>query len=238
MSSPLASLFGALLGEMSARSEFSVFIDDDQRKRILRGLFDQFYADAPVDVVFDTSRAWCTRLPALVELFPRAKVIACVRDVPWIVDSIERLIRKNAFQPSSIFNYATGGTVYTRANGIAGADGMLGYAYDALKEAYFGEHTDRLLLVQYETLTRDPAKALEAIYHFIGEPVFQHDPAHVEYDASDFDTKAGTPGLHAIRPRVHVNERTTVLPPELFARFANDAFWRDQKNNLRGVRIV
>lgn len=56
MSGPLAGLFGALLGEMSARNEFSVFIDDAKRERILHGLFDSFYADCPADVVFDTNR--------------------------------------------------------------------------------------------------------------------------------------------------------------------------------------
>ena len=45
MSGPLAGLFGALLGEMSARNEFSVFIDDAKRERILRGLFGNFYGD-------------------------------------------------------------------------------------------------------------------------------------------------------------------------------------------------
>jgi sulfotransferase len=33
MSGPLAGLFGALLGEMSARNEYSVFIDDAKRQR-------------------------------------------------------------------------------------------------------------------------------------------------------------------------------------------------------------
>ena len=101
MSGPLAGLFGALLSEMSARNEFSVFIDDTQRERILHGLFDDFYADSPAEVIFDTSRGWCARMPALARLFPDAKVIACVREVPWVVDSIERLVQRNAFSPSS-----------------------------------------------------------------------------------------------------------------------------------------
>lgn len=238
MSGPMAGMFGALLGEMSARSEYSVFINDAQRQRVLRGLFDSYYADCPAEVIVDTSRAWCARLPALSQLFPTGKVIACVRHVPWIVDSIERLIQKNAFSPSSIFNYTPGGTVYTRANGIAGADGMLGYAYDALKEACYGAHADRLLLVQYETLTTEPAKALAAIYHFLGEPAFKHDFKHVDYDARAFDAKAGTPGLHDVRPAVAAIERATLLPPDLFQRFANDAFWRDPKVSPPGVRIV
>jgi sulfotransferase len=238
MSGPLAGMFGTLLGEMSARNEFSVFIDDAQRQRVLRGLFENYYADCSAEVIFDTSRAWCARLPALSQLFPAAKVIACVRHVPWIVDSIERLVHKNAFSPSSIFNYTPGGTVYTRANGIAGPDGLLGYAYDALKEACYGEHAKRLLLVQYETLTTQPAKALAAIYDFLGEPAFKHDFKHVDYDARAFDTKAGTPGLHDVRAVVAAIERRTLLPPDLFQRFANDAFWRDPARHPAGVRIV
>jgi hypothetical protein len=46
MSGPLAGLFGALLTEMSARNEFSIFIDDAKRERILHGLFDSYYADS------------------------------------------------------------------------------------------------------------------------------------------------------------------------------------------------
>lgn len=238
MSGPLAGMFGSLLGEMSERSEFAVFIDDAQRQRVLRGLFENYYADCAAEVIFDTSRAWCTRLPALSQLFPAAKVIACVRHVPWIIDSIERLVQKNAFSPSSIFNYTPGGTVYSRANGVAGGDGMLGYAYDALKEACYGEHADHLLLVQYETLADDPARALAAIYDFLGEAPFAHDFAHVSYDASAFDRKAGTPGLHDVRAEVKAVPRATLLPPDLFQRFANDAFWRDPERHPTGVRIV
>ncbi|MGV8941718.1 MAG: sulfotransferase family protein [Lysobacter sp.] len=238
MSGPMAGMVGALLGEMSGRSEFSVFIDDAQRQRVLRGVFDSYYADCPAEVIFDTSRAWCARMPALGQLFPAAKVIACVRHVPWIVDSIERVIQQNAFSPSSIFNYTAGGTVYTRANGIAGADGLLGYAYDALKEACYGAHAERLLLVQYETLTTEPATALAAIYDFLGEPVYTHDFEHIDFDASTFDVKAGTPGLHHVRPTVAPIERPTLLPPDLFQRFANDTFWRDPARRPPAVRLI
>lgn len=238
MSGPMAGLFAALLAEMSGKNEFSVFINDVQRQRILTGLFDTYYADCQADVVIDTSRAWCTRLPALSTLFPKSRVIACVRDVAWIIDSIERIVRKNALQPSSIFNYQSGGTVYTRVNGLAGPEGVVGFAYDALKEAFYGEQADRLLLVQYETLTTDPEKALAAVYAFLGEPRFAHDFTHISYDATAFDMKAGTPGLHTVRSTVKAIPRTTILPPDLFRRFANDAFWKDPQNNLRGVTVV
>lgn len=161
-----------------------------------------------------------------------------MRHLPWIVDSIERLVQKNVFSPSSIFGYSAGGTVYTRANGVASADGLVGYAYDALKQACYGAQAGNLLLVQYETLTSDPARTLQAIYQFIGEPAFRHDFEHVEYDVSEFDQRAGAPGLHTVRGRIHAEPRTTLLPPDLFQRFANDAFWRDPRRLPEGLHIV
>lgn len=239
MSGPLAGFVGTLLAEMSQRNEGAVFIDDARRQRILHGLFDNYYADSHAEVIFDTSRSWCARLPVIAALFPEAKVIACVRHVPSIIDSIERLVQKNAFSPSSIFSYSAGGTVYTRANGVASADGMVGYAYDALKQAFYGEHADHLLLVQYKTLTSDPVKVIAAICDFIGEAPFTPDTSHVSYEeAREFDTRAGTPGLHDVRPKVAVPKRKTLLPPDLFHRFKADVFWRDPKLNPNHVRIV
>jgi len=238
MSGPLATLFGALLGQMSARNEYSVFIDDATRERILRGLFDNYYAESAAEVIFDTNRAWCAWMPAIARLFPDAKVIACVREVSWVVDSIERLVQRNVFSPSSIFNYSPGGTVYTRANGVVAQDGMVGAPYDALKQACYGAQRDRLLLVQYETLTSDPAKTMHAIYTFIGEPTFQHDFDHVDYDVTEFDERAGTPGLHTVRGTVKAEPRETLLPPDLFQRFANDAFWRDPRRIPAGLNII
>ena len=238
MSGPLAGLFGALMAEMSERNEFAVFLDDAKRRRILKALFDEYYADSKAQVIFDTSRAWCARMPVIADLFPDAKVIACVRDLPWIVDSVERLVQKNLYSPSSIFNFTPGGTVYTRANAVAGADGMVGYAYDALKQACYGAQADRLLLVQYETLTTQPAEAVQAIYDFIGEPGFKHDFGHVDYDVEAFDRRAGTPGLHTVRGKVAAEPRKSLLPPDLFQRFANDAFWRDAQRIPKGLRIV
>jgi sulfotransferase len=238
MSGPLAGLFDALLAQMSARNEFSVFLDDTKRERILRGLFDSYYADSIAPVIFDTNRGWCARMPALAQLFPDAKVIACVRDLSWVIDSIERLVQRNVFSPSSIFNYNPGGTVYTRANDVAAQEGMVGGPYDALKQACYGAQRDRLLLVQYETLSAEPARVMHAIYEFIGEPVFEHDFGHVDYDVTEFDERAGTPGLHTVRGSVKAEPRETILPPDLFGRFVNDAFWCDPSRVPDGLRVV
>jgi len=55
--------------------------------------------------VFDTNRVWCAKLPAITDLFPNARIICCVRDICWIMDSIERLVRKNRFELSGMFGF-------------------------------------------------------------------------------------------------------------------------------------
>jgi sulfotransferase len=235
---PVGSLFTALLRQMSQDNEAAIFIDDERRQAVLTAVVQAYYHREREKVVFDTNRLWCTKMPTLAALFPQARVIACVRHVPWIVDSIERLIRANRFEPSKIFNFEPGGTVYSRVEGLGSGSGMVGFAWNALREAFFGEQADRLMLLQYETLTRNPAGALAAVYDFIGEPRFEHDFENIEFDAAEFDARLGTPGLHRVGRSVRVTERTTILPPDLFRRVEADSFWQDPAVNLRGVRIV
>ena len=122
----------------------------------------------PATVIFDTNRLWCARLPALAELFPAAKIVCCVRPVSWIIDSIERQTSRNPFELSGVFAYQAGGTIYTRATRVAGSDGMVGYALDALREACFGPFSDRLILLDYETFVRAPVEAIGALYRAVG----------------------------------------------------------------------
>jgi len=239
MTNPLGGLFLTVMEAMSDRSETSPFLDDDTRQRMLRGLFESYYATSTAQVVFDTNRLWCSKLPALHMLFPQAKLIACVRDTSWIIDSVERLVRRNALRPSGIFNFIAGGTVYSRATALAGSEGLVGFAYDALREAFYGEQARSMLLVQYDTLANNPKKALDAVYDFIGEPKFEHDFENVEFEEGKVcDERLGTPGLHDIGRQVRAVQRDTILPQDLFQRFEGDDFWRHPDRNPHRVQIV
>lgn len=239
MSSPVGSLFVALQAAMSRRNEAAVFIDEGQKRELLKGVFDKYYYRMhPEKLILDTNRIWCSKLPTLVQLFPDAKVICCVRHVPWVMDSIERLIRQNAFELSGIFGYEASNTVYLRINRLASNDGLVGFAIDALREAYWGEHANRLILVGYEALVKQPEDTLRRLYDFIGEPWFAHDFDNVEYEANEFDIALGTPNLHTVRRKVEWVDRNTVLPPELFNRFAKDAFWTVPELNYNRVPVI
>jgi sulfotransferase len=241
MTSPVGSLFNALLRETSERNEAAIFIDNDVRERLLRAVFDAYYADIhPKQVVFDTNRLWTTKLAVLTKLFPSARVICCVRNPAWVMDSFEQLIRRNIFELSGIFNFDPTGTVYSRVEGLGGPAGMVGFAFNGVREAVYGAHADRILLVRYESLTTNPLGTLGAIYNFIGEPIHAHDPAHIEpcYDMIEFDARLGTPGLHDVRSAVAAHVRPTVLPPDLFERFDGEAFWQDPAKLPKAVRLV
>jgi sulfotransferase len=239
MTSPVGHIYVAMLGAISRKNEAAVFISEEQKRELLRGVFRNYYHSVEATkVIFDTNRLWCTKLPGLVEHFPQSKVICCVRSVSWIMDSIERLIRRNAYELSGIFGYDAGGTVYTRVNRLAATDGMVGFALDALREAFYSEHANRLMLVTYQALAREPHSTMAQIYDFIGEERFEHDFNNVEYDAHEFDLPIGTPGLHTVRRKVEFVERPTILPPELFARFENDAFWTNPELNIHNVPVV
>jgi sulfotransferase len=195
--------------------------------------------------VFDTNRMWTARLGALAALHPEARIICCVRHVPWIIDSVERLVRANPLELSGMFGFDAAGTVYSRAEALGGAAGLLGLAWNALREACHGPEAGRMLLLTYETLTTDPLAALRAIYDFTGLPGFAHDPERVGFDAAtaaaarEFDARLGMPGLHRLGARVHAEARASLLPPELFARYEGASFWRDPACGLpAGLRIV
>ena len=61
-----------------------------------------------------------------------------MRNPGWILDSIESLIRRNAFELSGIFSFDPGGSAYSRVEGLASAAGMYGFSLNALREAVYG----------------------------------------------------------------------------------------------------
>jgi len=232
MSSPVASLFDGIIAQVSAGSELSTMVSAEQRSDILKGLFHSYYGKHDQEVVFDTNRAWMAQLPALTQLFPDARLICTVRDVAWVLDSLERQYRGNAFENTKLFNSpAERATVYTRVDALASSNRLVGFAYQALREACWGEQAARLVMVDYDLLTAAPGEVMRLLYQFLGEPEFEHDFNTVEYDAPEFDTQLGLSGLHRVRRKVEPQTRPTILPPDLFERFANMSFWRDLKDS-------
>ncbi|MDP2848188.1 MAG: sulfotransferase [Humidesulfovibrio sp.] len=239
MTSPVASLCTAMHEGMCG-GEFGVFFDDARRKTMLKGVFDSYYGeDATGRVIFDTNRVWTARMALLDTMYPGARIICCVRDVAWIIDSVERMLQKNPLQLSRIFDYQPGNSIYARAETLMNADsGLIGRALSALREAWFGDFASRLIVVPYDTLAREPKQTLERLYAELGETPFEHNLNKVIYDEPDFDANLGMPGLHKVREKVEYRERQSVLPPDISARLAPANFWQQPELNVRGVTIL
>ncbi len=237
MTSPVGTLFKGMLDQFAAGSEFGSVIDLDQRRRLLKGLFDSYYSThGDKEVVFDTNRQWCARMPAVLDLFPKAKVIACVRNVAWVMDSIERLYRANPYEHTRLYaDDNERNTVYSRVETLAQRNRMVGFPWAALKEAFYGQQASSLLIVDYDLLAAAPERVLRLVYEFIGEPWFNHDFDRVSYDAPEFDEALGLKGLHKVRPKVEVAARRTLLPPDLFEKYAALSFWQDGAGSAANV---
>jgi sulfotransferase len=234
ITSPMGSLFERLHQAMGARSDYDELLTQVKRVNLLAGLFDSYYMDVDKGVIFDTHRMWCARMPALALLFPDAKVIACVRDPAWVLDSFERLYQQNPLLSPKMFTPEQSATLHTRAEAMAAAAGSVGFAYDAFAEAYYGPHRGNLIVIDYDEFCRDPNGALAVIYDRLGLAQFPHqfdnvDSAPIALDVDRFDRPFGMPWLHTVRRKVAALPRETVLPPELFKRFSNKCFWKETK---------
>jgi len=240
VTSPIAALTGALTPKMSSGGEFSTFFDDEKRLRILRAVFDSYYADRPPGaVIFDTNRIWTGKLPILLKLYPDARIICCVREIGWIIESVEQMLRKNPTQVSRIFDYKPGSSIYGRVETLMNSDnGLVGLPWASLREAWFGPYANRLIILNYETLTSAPKATLQRIYQEVREPWFEHDFDNVVYDEPEYDEKLGMPGLHKVKSKVEYQKREPTIPPDLFAKYADLSFWRKPELNPKNVLVL
>ena len=239
ISSPVAALVEQMWAAMGAGNEAALLVDEEQRRDLLAGIFPAYYKKQQgAKTVFDTNRMWCARMDMLTQLFPASKVICCVREVAWIFDSFERVTRENAFTLSRMYSRDQASTVYSRVDTLASPGGVVGYALNALREAFHGPHADRLILIDYEALAREPGPAMAFLYERLGLKPFDHDFKNVDYDAPEFDRNLGVTGLHRVGREVRFSKRKTLLPPDLFARFETDDFWRDPLRNQGKAEIL
>jgi sulfotransferase len=226
---------------LSARSEFHTFLNGTKRLAIERGLITNYFDDVHREkVVFDTNRLWTSKVATIDALFPKAKIICCVRSVAWILDSIERLIDKNPLEPSRLFNFDATTNVYVRSEMMTSSapTGFIGGPYAALREAFYGPHSGKLLLVTYEGLTRSPESTMAAIYDFIGEAPITHDFKNVQFNTDIYDQSIGIAGLHRVDRAVEYKPRKTILPPDLFQRHEASEFWKTPGANPNKVKVI
>lgn len=221
---PLASFINGiietLLNEPGMKSEMPV----QRRKDLFHGMFNGYYKNIDREVIFNTNRAWTYLTPQMKELYPNSKMIVCVRDINWVLDSLEVAHRKHPFSPNTV----TGGTnksVYDRVDMLMEEKGFVGFPYIGIKQAITGAEKTNLMLVEYDDICRTPEQIIKAIYNFIDEPYFKHDFQNIEANWKEYDVEIGIP-LHEVGKRVEYKKRDFILPPDILQKYSRMEVWR------------
>jgi sulfotransferase len=238
VTSPVRGLLATLLPALS-EAEFAPVIHDALRQRVLRAVLEAAHGARSQAVVFDTHRLWTAHLPLLAELYPGSRVICCVRDVGWILDSVERMLALNPTRTSGIFKFQRLDSVYQRAEMMMSpGGGFVGVPLTTLREAWFSRFAGALVVVPYSQLTQQPERTLRALYEALGEPWFEHDLEALSFDAPERDEVLGMPGLHHVRARLQADDRAPGIPPDLLQRYAPAQFWQQPQQNPNGVTVL
>lgn len=224
VSGPLLSYVRSVI-EVSNAGQKSEF-DAERTKRLVKATINTFYEDNPKEVIFDTNRLWTNLLPQLNDLYPYTKIICCVRDINWIIDSFENLHQKNPYAISSVYPASVDLNVYTRTASLMGDGGIVKLPYDSLKSAMMGKFRDMIMFVEYDILTKNPEGTMKAIYNFIEQPYFQHDFNNVETTYDEYDKELNLKGLHDTRKVVSNIPRNFILPPDILSQYTNLEVWR------------
>jgi sulfotransferase len=225
--SPVGSIVTAALTAMGPQNEAKAFLTKMHRERIIRGIFDGYYENIDHQIVFDNNRRWTANVGMLAAVFPESKVVCCVRSPNAIVDSFEQLFQKNPLDLSAAYGGVANTTVYGRMGEVMAPGGVVGYALNGLRSAFFGPYKDRLMLVEYDDLARFPAAVVADLTAELGLPVHNYKFDFIDPipGAEQFDQDVSTPGLHSLKPQVVYENRPSILPPDIWNNLPAP-FWR------------
>ena len=241
ISDPVSIYADSIIRDTQVGAGLDKTVSIEKRREIIRGIFDSFYSDSN-EVCFNTNRAWSSNTSLLADLYPNFKMIVCLRDIPWILDSFEQLNAKNPYTIKPLYNHQQLGTVHERTHMLMGGmNNFAGYVASPLanvQQSMYSNERNHICYVEYDTLVKNPYGTMKQIYEFIGEPWFEHDFDNVEDSYDEFDDQAKIQGLHSIRRKVEFNHRRTILPPELWKQYEQSTFWKFNKSLMNELNWI
>lgn len=244
ISDPLHGYIKGILQITNTAAGMEALVDIPTRVRIMKGIFDSFYSTSR-GVCFNTNRGWSSDTALLKTLYPDFRMIICLRDIPWILDSFERLNNANPHTIKPLYNHQDLGNVYDRCRMLMGAiPGSPGYVSGPLtnvKHSFYCSENSQLFFMEYDHLVKNPGVVMRQIYDFLGEEWFEHDFSNVEDSWDEFDNQARISGLHTVRREVRWVERRTTIPGDLWNDLDRETYWKYSgpqiKDQLRWSKI-
>lgn len=216
-----------------ASGHFSTVFSEEKQLQMMRDIVESYHDFD--GVTFENNRGWMLEIPLLKKLYPDAKVILCVRDVPSILNSFERQYLRNPLRESKIYPAGSTANVFTRTEAlISGTAGVVSAPYSGLMQAMASPFFKDVFLVEHDTLTKNPEITLNKIYQFLDIPPFAHDFNNVVMEDESvemYDSYMNAPGLHTVRKKVEYRQPEWVIPAWFLQNIHknNPEFWRAQQ---------
>lgn len=229
IASPLHGIINNTI-DFITKSENNLNIESNRRKNILLSIFSGYYQHLNASIIFDSSRSWTKNTTLLKDLFPYTKILCCVRDIPWIINSFELIGKINPFYTTTLVKQEYNGNVFSRSDGMMDKnDGIIAGPWICLQEGY-AINPEMIYFVEYENLCKNPEKEMKNIYRFLEKPYYAHDFDNVEYSNENFDLICNLKDLHTVRKKVEYKQQKKILPPEVWEKYANMnmEFWKKE----------
>jgi len=241
ISDPLASYAHSIIRDTNTAVGMDAAVSIEKRRDLIRDMFNSFYKNDRT-VCFNTNRGWTADTSLLKDLFPNFKMIVCLRDVPWILDSFEQLNAKNPYTIKPLYHHQELGNVHDRCRILMGEiPNFGGYVHGPLinvQQSMFSNELNHICYVDYNTLVNNPRSVMQQIYQFLGEKWFEHDFNNVEDNYDEFDEQAKITGLHKVRRKVEYRDRRSILPGELWDRYSPMSFWKQNFSQARNLNWI
>jgi sulfotransferase len=236
ISDPLADITNNIISTINGAVGMNVQVPPDKQREIIRIMFDTFYNHSN-QVCFNTNRGWTAQTALLRDLFPTSKMIVCIRDVGWVLDSFEQLQAKNPYTLKPIYNHQNLVSVYDRTRMLMGdMPNFGGYVMSPLyntKQSMYSNEKDMLCVVEYDQLVKNPKESMQQIYQFLNESWYEHDFNNVEDSYDEFDEHTKIKGLHTIKKVVEYTPRKPILPEDLWTQYSALSYWKNNFDHIK-----
>jgi len=186
--------------------------------RLLRGIAKSRYTTSKM--VFDKGRGWASAnvIETMKKVNGDVKIVATVRP---IADCLASFI--DVAKPDNIREFCKNSQLAQH----------LFSSYQALKSGYEMYH-DCFLIIEYDSLIKNPQKEMDRIAQFVGVDTFSHDFLNIK-DSQEQDDIWGIKNLHKVRKKVskHRYSARKVLGNELYNFYQGGEFWNDKPEPVR-----
>jgi sulfotransferase len=184
--------------------EFKANANDDNKRGLIKSVFDGYYSQYNKQFVIDKSRAWPSEIESLEFIFGRApKIILFVRDVRDILCSWEKMYRRDKkngkVTPGEDSNPAAFITMEKRMEFWSSAESPLGSSFNIMRDALTRGYSDYMYYFEYEKWTNSPQEEFSKLYEWLEIPSFTHDFDNIKQVLFEKDEYYGYTELHNIK---------------------------------------